>query len=36
LSSVTLSDGSRLMADGFVFGLRPWLGALFPMLSVSA
>ena len=30
LSSVTLSDGSRLMADGFVFACGPWLGSLFP------
>ena len=30
LSSVTLSDGSRLPADGFVFACGPWLGSLFP------
>jgi len=30
LSSVTLSDGSRLTADGFVFACGPWLGSLFP------
>jgi monomeric sarcosine oxidase len=30
LSSVTLSDGSRLAADGFVFACGPWLSALFP------
>jgi sarcosine oxidase len=30
LSAVTLSDGSRLTADRFVFACGPWLGALFP------
>jgi monomeric sarcosine oxidase len=30
LSSVLLSDGSRLTADRFVFACGPWLGALFP------
>jgi sarcosine oxidase len=30
LSSVTLSDGSRLAADLFVFACGPWLGSLFP------
>jgi monomeric sarcosine oxidase len=30
LSSVVLSDGSRLTADRFVFACGPWLGALFP------
>ena len=30
LSSVTLSDGSRLTADRFVFACGPWLGPLFP------
>ena len=30
LASVTLSDGSRLTADGFVFACGPWLGSLFP------
>jgi monomeric sarcosine oxidase len=30
LSSVTLSDGSQLTADRFVFACGPWLGALFP------
>ena len=30
LSSITLSDGSRLTADRFVFACGPWLGALFP------
>ena len=30
LSNVTLSDGSRLTADGFVFACGPWLGSLFP------
>jgi glycine/D-amino acid oxidase-like deaminating enzyme len=30
LSSVMLSDGSTLTADGFVFACGPWLGALFP------
>ena len=29
LSSVTLSDGSRLTADRFVFACGPWLGQLF-------
>lgn len=30
LPAVTLSDGSRLTADRFVFACGPWLGALFP------
>ena len=30
LSTVTLSDGSRLTADRFVFACGPWLGSLFP------
>jgi monomeric sarcosine oxidase len=30
LGSVTLSDGSRLTADRFVFACGPWLGSLFP------
>ncbi len=30
LSSVTVSDGSRLTADRFVFACGPWLGQLFP------
>lgn len=30
LSSVTLSDGSTLTADSFVFACGPWLGSLFP------
>lgn len=30
LSTVTLSDGSRLSADRFVFACGPWLGSLFP------
>ncbi|HEV8381352.1 MAG TPA: FAD-dependent oxidoreductase [Gemmatimonadales bacterium] len=30
LSSVVLSDGSRLTADRFVFACGPWLGQLFP------
>ena len=30
MQDVTLSDGSRLTADGFVFACGPWLGALFP------
>ena len=30
LSAVTLTDGSRLTADRFVFACGPWLGALFP------
>ena len=30
LSSVALSDGSRLKADFFVFACGPWLGKLFP------
>lgn len=30
LQAVTLSDGSRLAADGFVFACGPWLGTLFP------
>ncbi|HEX9611822.1 MAG TPA: FAD-dependent oxidoreductase [Gemmatimonadales bacterium] len=27
---ITLTDGSRLTADGFVFACGPWLGSLFP------
>jgi sarcosine oxidase len=30
LSSITLSDGSQLTADRFVFACGPWLGSLFP------
>jgi glycine/D-amino acid oxidase-like deaminating enzyme len=30
LPTVTLSDGSRLAADHFVFACGPWLGSLFP------
>ena len=30
LRSVTLSDGSRLKADGYVFACGPWLGKMFP------
>jgi len=30
LSNVMLTDGSRLMADRFVFACGPWLGSLFP------
>jgi glycine/D-amino acid oxidase-like deaminating enzyme len=30
LSSLTLSDGSRLKADCYVFACGPWLGKLFP------
>lgn len=30
LSAVTLSDGSQLTADRFVFACGPWLGSLFP------
>ena len=30
LDSVTLSDGSRMKADRFVFATGPWLGKLFP------
>jgi len=30
VASVTLSDGSRLTADRFVFACGPWLGSLFP------
>jgi glycine/D-amino acid oxidase-like deaminating enzyme len=30
LRSVTLSDGSRLKADYYVFACGPWLGKLFP------
>lgn len=30
LSTVTLSDGSQLTADHFVFACGPWLGSLFP------
>jgi sarcosine oxidase len=30
LSRVTLSDGSRLPADRFVFACGPWLGSIFP------
>jgi glycine/D-amino acid oxidase-like deaminating enzyme len=30
LRALTLSDGSRLKADGYVFACGPWLGRLFP------
>jgi glycine/D-amino acid oxidase-like deaminating enzyme len=30
LLGVTLSDGSQLRADGYVFACGPWLGSLFP------
>lgn len=30
LRSLTLSDGSRMKADGFAFACGPWLGKLFP------
>jgi glycine/D-amino acid oxidase-like deaminating enzyme len=30
LAAVTLSDGSTLKADRFVFACGPWLGSLFP------
>ena len=30
LRSLTLADGSRVKADGFVFACGPWLGRLFP------
>ena len=30
LRSISLSDGSRLKADGFMFACGPWLGKLFP------
>ncbi|MGD0569809.1 MAG: FAD-dependent oxidoreductase [Candidatus Sulfotelmatobacter sp.] len=30
LSTLTLSDGSRLKADHYVFACGPWLGKLFP------
>ena len=30
ISSVTLSDGTALSADRFVFACGPWLGSLFP------
>ncbi|MFN2572460.1 MAG: FAD-dependent oxidoreductase [Gemmatimonadales bacterium] len=30
VASLTLSDGSRLTADSFVFACGPWLGSLFP------
>jgi sarcosine oxidase len=30
LCSLALSDGSRLMADHYVFACGPWLGKLFP------
>jgi sarcosine oxidase len=30
LHSITLSDGSRLKADHYVFACGPWLGKLFP------
>jgi len=30
LGTVTLSDGSQLTADRFVFACGPWLGSLFP------
>jgi monomeric sarcosine oxidase len=32
LDGITLSDGSRLAADHYVFACGPWLGALFPGL----
>jgi glycine/D-amino acid oxidase-like deaminating enzyme len=30
MAAATLSDGTRLEADGFVFACGPWLGTLFP------
>lgn len=30
MRDVTLGDGTRLTADGFVFACGPWLGSLFP------
>lgn len=30
MKNLTLSDGSRLQADAFVFACGPWLGRLFP------
>ena len=30
LRSITLSDGSKLKADGYLFACGPWLGRLFP------
>jgi glycine/D-amino acid oxidase-like deaminating enzyme len=30
LDAITLADGRRLAADGFVFACGPWMGALFP------
>jgi len=30
VTSIELSDGSRLNADAFVFACGPWLGSLFP------
>ncbi len=30
LESISLSDGSTLSADGYVFACGPWLGELFP------
>jgi glycine/D-amino acid oxidase-like deaminating enzyme len=30
MQSIELSDGSRLMADQYVFACGPWLGKLFP------
>jgi sarcosine oxidase len=30
LRTLSLSDGSRLKADGYVFACGPWLGKLFP------
>jgi len=30
LRMLTLSDGSRLKADGYIFACGPWLGRLFP------
>src|SRR5579862_1316314 len=30
LRSLSLSDGSQVKADGFVFACGPWLGRLFP------
>ena len=30
MQGVTLSDGSRIEADSYVFACGPWLGKLFP------
>lgn len=30
LRSITLSDGSKLKADGYIFACGPWLGRMFP------